>query len=1113
MNSVRRRGRLAVVGLTCLLVALCWDGAGDASAALPAPAWAIQAKAQPTSFATADCPVTGESCDHYVLLVSNVGSAASSGLLTIKDQVPAGLTVVDAFLRGREFESGETLSCVRSGQLVECTFGGEVPSGDVLEVTIYVEVEGATPPGPLVPDTVSVEGGGAAAQSASVDTSVEAPQVFGMTEFGFKPYAPDGTLDLQAGDHPSSLSTELEFTSMHSASSEAFGAAPAEDPKSALAYLPLGMVGDPTALPQCPLATLESVAEPAGGSCPRASRVGTVLINLEGTGTSSPMTTNEVSDLYNVPPEHGFPAEFAFTYFSRPIVLYASLVHVGGSGGGYALRAGSAGIPAVQPFRVLGVSLTFFGDPSERNGGATSSAAFLTNPTSCSAGPLDARIETDSWQDPGNWVQREANAYPEVNGCERLQFHPTFEVKPETHQADTPSGYEFDVKVPQAPNVAPSLATPDLRDARVTLPSGFVLSPSAANGLAGCRATGPEGINIGSDSIGAAGQDLGDPEATELGAGHPGGNGSPYDDGLYHAAPGHCPAASEIGDVEVRTPLLNEPLEGHVYVAQPRCGGAQSPCTAADAVNGNLYGIYLEAAGSGAIVKLHGKVAADPRTGQLTTTFTENPQLPFEELRVTLNGGRFSALANPQICGAYATSTDFTPWSAPFTPDALPSSSVEIDSGPGGSPCARSEAEEPHHPSFEAGTLTPLAGSYSPFTLRLSRDDGSQRLSAINMTLPPGLTGSLTGIPYCPDAALAAAEHRSAAAERADPSCPAASEVGNVEVGAGPGPQPFYVQGHAYLAGPYRGAPLSLAVVTPAAAGPFDLGTVVVRSALYVNPETAQITVRSDPLPTILFGTPLDVRSIAVEIDRPGFTLNPTSCEGMAVAGEAISTSARVAPLTNRFQVGGCGGLRFAPKLSLYVKGSTKRAAKPALRAVLTAKSGEANIGRASVALPHSEFLEQAHLRDVCTRVQFNAGGCPAKSVYGHARVFTPLLDQPLEGPVYLGTGYGTKLPMLVADLEGQIRIILRGRIDLFHRGIRSTFETVPDAPVSKFVLAMKGGTKGLLVNSESLCAKVAVRHATVKMTGHNGKVSDSRPLVKNDCGKQRKAGHGGRRK
>lgn len=623
----------------------------------------------------------------------------------------------------------------------------------------------------------------------------------------------------------------------------------------------------------------------------------------------------------------------------------------------------------------------------------------------------------------------------------------------------------------------PELATANLRDAVVKLPPGLTVNPSSAAGLQGC---GPAQLGL----------------TTPVGV-------SPIQ---TTPDPARCPDASRLGTVEVETPLLDHPLPGAVYLAQPYENPFES-----------LLAIYIAVHDpiSGVVLKLAGRVEIGPG-GQLTTSFEENPQLPFEHFRLDFHGGARAPLKTPPTCGRYETTTTLTPWSAPETgPPATPLDSYEITQAPGGGACPTSAGAQPNSPRFAAGTESLLAGAFTPFLLRLSRGDGSQVFRSLTITPPPGLLGKLAGLSYCPEAALAAAAARSGVEEQAAPSCPASSEVGGVTVGAGAGPAPYHVDGRAYLAGPYRDAPLSLAIVTPAVAGPYDLGTVVVRSALEVDPETAQITVESDPIPTELKGIPVDVRSIAVKVGRSEFTLNPTNCEAMGVTGALTSPLGSVAPLSSRFQVGECGRLKFTPRLSLSLKGKTRRGGNPAFKAVLRMGSGQANIARASVALPRAVLLDQGHIRTVCTRVQYAAAaghgaGCPAGSVYGHARAHSPLLDRPLEGPVFLRSS-SHELPDLVAALRGQIDVDLSGRIDSVNRGmIRNTFEVVPDAPVSRFVLTMRGGRKGLLQNSANVCR--GKHRARVRFVSQSGRVHDSAPPLRGKCGKAKRR-HGQHRR
>ncbi|HET7484129.1 MAG TPA: hypothetical protein VFJ64_01985 [Solirubrobacterales bacterium] len=617
----------------------------------------------------------------------------------------------------------------------------------------------------------------------------------------------------------------------------------------------------------------------------------------------------------------------------------------------------------------------------------------------------------------------------------------------------------FTVALPPLPR-----ATSPAKDVSVTLPAGMSLNPSAANGLDACSEA----------QIGYL------PEAEGV---------------HFSESPQSCTDAAKIGTVEATSPLLDHAVNGAVYVAKPF-----------DNPFGSLLAIYLalEDPATGIVAKLAGKVEPDPSTGQLRTTFLENPQLPIEDVRLHIFNGARAALKTPLACGEYTTTSSLTPWSSPEGEDESPEDSFEISAPPSGGSCPESEAQAPNSPSFSAGTITPQAGAFSPFVLKLSRADGSQQLTGIDTALPPGLSGKLAGVPYCPEAQIAQAKAREepqmGRSEEANPSCPAVSEVGTAVVGAGAGPTPFYATGHAYLAGPYEGAPLSLLVITPAVAGPFDLGAVVVRTALRVDPETAQIHAVSDPFPHIIDGIPLDIRSIALKLDRNQFTLNPTSCEAMSIAGGAATLSGQLAPLNQRFQAGGCNALPFKPKLSLSLKGKTGRGGFPALRAVLSMNPGEANIARAQVTLPHGLFIANAHIGNVCTRVQFAQGRCPSNSVLGTAKAVTPLLEAPLEGPVYLMSGFGHLLPDVAVDFHGQVDVFVHSKVDKGKTGgLRNTFEVVPDAPVSSFTLQLFGGRRGLLENSEELCLKA--QRAQLAFTAHSARTYTARPKIKVGCG------------
>ncbi|HYJ23268.1 MAG TPA: hypothetical protein VEW07_14750 [Solirubrobacterales bacterium] len=883
-----------------------------------------------------------------------------------------------------------------------------------------------------------------------------------------------GNPERQAGSHPDS-SGGFHVVQQDPNNPESF---PVEAPHRFKVDLPPGMIGNPSAAGYCPITGLKGAPNGNGALCPIDSQVGIAIVGVQAPG----YFTWKVP-IYNVPPPDGTPAMFAFNVLGVVIRLTPSLRP---DDYGITIDSGTISQGMVLPQ----VEVVLWGVPAdpahnfERSGPVgggysfppadptSPRKAFISAPTSCPGTPDTQVARIDGWRSIGVFDVKSLTADPNgepfiSTGCDRLPFEPTIEARPTTNIADAPSGLDVKLTIPQ--NTDPDgLAAAHLKNASVQLPAGMTVNPASANGLGACS---PNGIGLVSP--------VGQAKA------------------VFNAAAANCPNASKLGTVEINTPLIDHPLNGAIYLAEQNNNPFNSLLA--------LY-ISVEDPQTGTTIKLAGQPKPDPVTGQLKVDFENNPQLPFQELKVNLYTGPRAALKTPMACGQFTTTTTMTPWTSPYGADKNPTDTFPITQGAGGGACLGNESQAPNNPTFSAGTVDPAAGTYSPFVLRLSREDGTAPIKAIDATLPKGLLGKLAGIPYCSDAALAAAATKSGKSEQAAPSCPALSRVGSVTVGAGAGSNPVHVGGTAYLAGPYKGAPLSLAVVTPAVAGPFDLGTVVIRNALQVDPESTQIRAVSDPIPTILQGIPLDIRSIAINMDRPSFTLNPTSCDPMAVTGSALSVFGTNAALSDRFQVGGCAALGFKPKLALSLKGGTARSQFPALKATLTARPGDANIAKAVVSLPHSEFLAQEHIRTVCTRVQFAANACPAGSVYGKATAWSPLLDAPLSGPVYLRSS-SNPLPDLVADLNGQIRVSLIGRIDSINGGIRNSFELVPDAPVSKFTLQMQGGKKGLLVNSRNLCN--SVNKAVASFTAQNGKALELEPVLTNGCKKKTRKGSG----
>jgi hypothetical protein len=593
----------------------------------------------------------------------------------------------------------------------------------------------------------------------------------------------------------------------------------------------------------------------------------------------------------------------------------------------------------------------------------------------------------------------------------------------------------------------------------MTLPEGFSLNPSAAAGKTTCT-----------DAQSAVG--------TEREA--------------------DCPEFSKVGSVTIDTSALPAPIHGFAYLGEPRPG--------------NPYRLVVTANGFGVNVKLLGSVHADPQTGQLVAGFMDDPetplfnedlpQTPFQKFIIHFFGAERGLLATPTHCGQYPVTSEFTPWDEALS-NQRQTQYFLLDHGPNGSDCPG--ATRDFSPGFEAGTKSNNAGAHTTFALRFTREDGQQNLAGLSVKAAPGFLATLRGVPYCPEAAIAelSSSGHDGRAELADPACPAASEVGSADAANGAGSKPLYTGGKAYLAGPYKGAPLSLVVVVPAVAGPYDLGNVVVRAAIDVDPATLQVTAVSDPLPRIVEGVPLRTRMIQVKLDRPDFTINPTNCEPFSIDASITGDQGSVVNASAPFQVANCTDLDYRPALRLQLKGGVNRLGHPAIRATLRTTPGEANSKRVSVTLPGGELLDNKHIGTVCTRQQFSSDSCPAESKIGAATAWSQLLDAPVSGGVYLRAS-SHRLPDVVADLEGQVDVELSARIDSVKGGrLRATFARVPDVAVEKFMLNLQGGKKGLLQNSRTLCGKS--KKAEVEMTGQNGWRMERRIPLRVSCGSKGK--------
>ena len=907
---------------------------------------------------------------------------------------------------------------------------------------------------------------------------------------------------VQAGSHPFAMHVDFEANTRPGLNAKGEAVLlPDGDFKDLEVNLPTGLAGTPDPVEPCTEAQFLDI-DKSENACPDSAAVGTIEIAAAtspiGIG-QEPYEATGVGTVpvYNLTPPPGVASKIGFTFAPGLPVTIENGVNPDPP---YNLQGHVTNISQAALF--YGSRLTLWGVPGEESHDSArghcafkaieaschvdrAALPFLTLPRSC--GPMATTFQADSWQSPGAFTEPLVIESAPTTGCERLGFSPQISASPTSAAAQSASGLDFGLDVSDEGLTSPkqgAISDADIEKTVLTLPEGVTVNPSQAEGLKACSEA-----QLARESA--------------------------------SSAPGQgCPGASKIGVIEVQTPLLEETLHGSLYIATPY----ENPTGALIA----LY-VVIRDPGLGIFIAQPVKVEPDPRTGQLISSAEDMPQLPFSRFRLHFREGARAPLITPPGCGRFTAHATLYPSSGgqPVASD----SSFEISTGPGGGPCPQGAA--PFDPGFDAGTLNNAAGRYSPFSLRITRKDGEQDITRLSTTLPPGLVGKIAGVPYCPEAAIASAAARTGphggAEERDDPSCPKESEIGVTLAGAGVGSELTYVPGALYLAGPYHGDPLSVVSITPALAGPFDAGTVLVRFALDLDPKTAEVKLdgsASDPIPHILKGIPLEVRDLRASADRPSFTLNATSCEEERVratvwGGGTVLHPTPDAPLErgSRYQASGCAALPFSPRLSLRLRGGTARGAFPALHLLLRPRAHHANLSRLALRFPRSEFIEQGHFRTICTRVQFAAGPghgarCPKGSVYGRAKAWTPLLSEPLTGPVFLRSS-NHNLPDAVLALHGPPSLPLHfevaTRIDSAHGGLRATATNIPDAPVSRAVVDMRGGQKGLFVNSTGLCGR---RHrAAAALRGQNGAAKRLRPLLRAQCSgkkykKKRKAKH-----
>lgn len=1082
-----RSGLPARAGLALACLTAAWATcaltpfAPSAQAAGGEAWWHLGVGARPSTLAP-------EAVGEVVLTAENVGDARAVGTVTVTGSLPAGWRVVgvagSAPKQGGAPGETVAMTCA-AAPAISCQASGPVVPYGLLEVRIAAEPPAGSSGGEAV--GVSVSGGAAPPASYSRAVSVGGQGAsFGVEEYGLSVEAEGGGQVTQAGAHPFQATgtialdqgADANVGSLMSAPPDAGPAAPARD---IVARLPPGLIANPGATTRRCLSWQFSASAMGGeqDECPYESAVGAASVTF----TRGGQTKTVVSPIFNIEPEAGEPARFGFFApgDGTPVVLNTGVRSEAGEDWGVNLS--SAQIP--EDSGISSARLTFWGVPGRalhdeargwgclaetqgRSPGSTLEGcdhyeeskprAFVTLPTSCT-GPLSSSLEVDSWAVPNPQTWPAEEDIPGMTGCESVPFSPSIETAPTTHAASSPSGLTFGLNFDSedlTSGEAPA-AQSDLEKTVVTLPEGMTIDPSAGVGLGACSETQYASATLSSPP----------------GAG--------------------CPEDSKLGTVTIETPLLFTTVEGSLYLAQPY----SNPF-------GSLIALYVVArsrAERGILVKLAGRVSANPATGRLTVTFEGDPPLPFGHFTFHFREGAQAPLITPATCGTFTTQALLTPFSAPENP-LEKTASFQITSGSEGSACPGSLP--PFAPRIQAGTLDPQAGVFSPFYVELARTDAMSEISTFSASLPEGLTANLSGVPFCPEADIERARAKTGAQEEAEPSCPSGSLIGHTLVGTGVGAVLDYVPGRLYLSGPFHGDPLSVVSITSAVIGPFDLGTIVIRFALRIDPYTARVSIDpsgSEPIPTIIDGIVTHVRDIRVSIDRSGFTLNPTACQPAPTASTLSSPQGQAATVTTPFAPDDCDELAFKPKFSASTDGRTSRTRGASLQVKLTAPiklGAEANIRAVKVELPHQLPSRLTTLQQACTEAQFNANpaGCPHASFIGQARATTPILPVPLTGPAIFVSHGGESFPSLILVLQGyNVTIDLVGSTYISPQGITSTtFKTVPDEPVGSFEMTLPEGRYSALAALGDFCHLTKTvtikRRITVDIHGHKRRVT-----------------------
>jgi hypothetical protein len=1095
-----------------MLMAVTWLLAGSGQAFAGMPWWHLTTISSPAHESGGEAQVIVEA--------SNLGDGVANELgspITLNDRLPEGVTAMkvagqgNGFSPGEGFKQEEAAKCplASPSRVVFCEFPKRVGPYERVILVIDVKVEPGSGNGV---NAAKVSGGFAPSVESKRGLSLEGPpRPFGVQTLELTPEEEGGALDTQAGSHPFQLTSTLALNTQAKPEVNGFGQSYLETVPMALTKdlrftLPPGLIGNPTPIPKCNLFVFAREAKGVPGfKCPDDTVVG-----VASSMVVQPCCVNHTPlafavPLYSLEPAVGEPARYGFkTPANEPAILDTGLR----TGEGYGVVVSVSNITQLAAF--VASQVTFWGSPSDHrhdsqrgqscldkiaepklpNGGELfcplneAEQPFLIMPTSCEGVPR-VSVEGDSWPEQGvkplaeyEFQTNEGEPLP-FDGCNHLGFEPSLVVTPDGQRASTPTGLNVDVHVPQEAGLNPSgLAESAVKSITVALPEGVAVDPSGADGLETC---------------------------------------SEAQIALNSSAEQACPEAAKVATVKIHTPLLPNPLEGAVYLAAQNANPF-----------GSLIAMYLVAKDpiSGVLVKLSGEVSLTA-TGQIVSTF-KNPPLPFEDAQLHFFGGSRAPLATPALCGSYTTSASLVPWAENGTRQ-IAAPPFEINSGPNGAPCPNppgdmSSSTLPFAPSLTAGSLNIQAGAFTPFTTTMSREDGQQNLQGIQLHMPPGLSGVLSGVELCPEP------------QASQGLCGPGSLIGETIVSVGLGGNPFSVRGgKVYITGPYEGAPFGLSIVNPAKAGPFDVerdsskpseepvcDCVVVRARIEVDPVTAALTVTTDNggpyrIPTIIDGIPLQIQHVNVTITRPGFTFNPTNCAAMAITGSLSSTLGAQKALSVPFQVTNCATLAFKPKFSASTSGKTSRSKGASLSVKLSYPKApwgsQANIRSVKVSLPKQLPSRLTTLQKACPDKVFNANpaSCPADSKVGQAKAVTPIIPVPLTGPAYFVSHGGAKFPELIVVLQGYgVTLDLHGETFINEKTnvTSSTFRTVPDAPVGTFELTLPQGPDSALAANGNLCK------ATLKMpitfNAQNGMaIRQATPIHVNGCPKKHKKGRG----